>query len=197
MKPNSPLFALIPFVSLAVASPLTWGSTQIPLGGVSNGQFGTDFKVPTAPPNSGCHMSKAAQLAAQLATDSMDAVIETHFELGKEEFEQNRQGLYKDMHLNLDELRLIQLEGQEPIWVSEWDKIKMKAKGINFFDMYVLFRLLGCIAKHFRLKHGHSILPSRIPTTANPCADDTEQEDQQEGQECHRGTRQGQPASQP
>lgn len=39
-------------------------------------------------------------------------------------------------NLNLDELRLVQLsEGQEPIWMTELEKIEAKAKGLRFFDV--------------------------------------------------------------
>jgi len=38
--------------------------------------------------------------------------------------------------LNLDELRLVQLsEGQEPVWMTELEKIEAKAKGLHFFDV--------------------------------------------------------------
>ncbi|KAJ8523501.1 hypothetical protein ONZ45_g16 [Pleurotus djamor] len=37
--------------------------------------------------------------------------------------------------LDLAEQRLVQLEGQAPQWVSEMDKIRLKAKGISFFDI--------------------------------------------------------------
>ncbi|KAG1764805.1 hypothetical protein EDD22DRAFT_881994 [Suillus occidentalis] len=39
-------------------------------------------------------------------------------------------------NLNLDELRLVQLsEGQEPIWMTELEKIEAKAEGLRFFDV--------------------------------------------------------------
>ncbi|KAG2039859.1 hypothetical protein BDR03DRAFT_916407 [Suillus americanus] len=39
-------------------------------------------------------------------------------------------------NLNLDELRLVQLsEGQEPVWMTELEKIEAKAKGLRFFDV--------------------------------------------------------------
>jgi leucyl aminopeptidase len=53
--------------------------------------------------------------------------------------------------LDLNELRLVQLEGQDPVWMTELDKvlsitliwhliatvrqIKIKAQGLRFFDM--------------------------------------------------------------
>ncbi|THV03282.1 Zn-dependent exopeptidase [Dendrothele bispora CBS 962.96] len=36
---------------------------------------------------------------------------------------------------DLSDKRLIQLEGQDPVWMSERDKISLKAQGINFFDI--------------------------------------------------------------
>jgi len=42
---------------------------------------------------------------------------------------------YPGFDLDLNERRLIQLEGQEPVWVTELDKINLKADGINFFDI--------------------------------------------------------------
>ncbi|KAG1728093.1 hypothetical protein EDB19DRAFT_168915 [Suillus lakei] len=39
-------------------------------------------------------------------------------------------------NLNLSELRLVQLsEGQEPVWMTELEKIEAKAKGLRFFDV--------------------------------------------------------------
>jgi leucyl aminopeptidase len=39
-------------------------------------------------------------------------------------------------NLNLDELRLVQLsEGQDPVWMTELEKIEAKAKGLRFFDI--------------------------------------------------------------
>ncbi|KAJ8590145.1 Zn-dependent exopeptidase [Rhizopogon salebrosus TDB-379] len=39
-------------------------------------------------------------------------------------------------NLDLDELRLVQLsEGQEPVWMTELEKIEAKAKGLRFFDV--------------------------------------------------------------
>ncbi|KAG9219152.1 hypothetical protein CCMSSC00406_0001562 [Pleurotus cornucopiae] len=37
--------------------------------------------------------------------------------------------------LDLSEQRLVQLEGQAPQWISELDKIQLKAKNVNFFDI--------------------------------------------------------------
>ncbi|KAI3612472.1 hypothetical protein WG66_009955 [Moniliophthora roreri] len=37
--------------------------------------------------------------------------------------------------LDLNEQRLIQLENAEPMWMSERDKIALKATGVNFFDI--------------------------------------------------------------
>lgn len=45
------------------------------------------------------------------------------------------QAEYPGYSLDLAELRLVQIEGQEPTWVSELEKINMKAQGVNFFDI--------------------------------------------------------------
>jgi len=37
--------------------------------------------------------------------------------------------------LDLNELRLVQLEGQDPVWMTELDKIQIKAQGLRFFDI--------------------------------------------------------------
>ncbi|THH17620.1 hypothetical protein EW146_g3223 [Bondarzewia mesenterica] len=37
--------------------------------------------------------------------------------------------------LDLNNLRLVQLEGQSPIWMTELEKIHAKAKGVKFFDI--------------------------------------------------------------
>ncbi|THG98571.1 hypothetical protein EW026_g3651 [Hermanssonia centrifuga] len=42
---------------------------------------------------------------------------------------------YPGVSLDLNERRLVQLEGQAPAWVSELDKINMKAAGLRFFDV--------------------------------------------------------------
>lgn len=42
---------------------------------------------------------------------------------------------YPGFSLDLNELRLIQLEGSSPEWVTELDKINLKAQGVNFFDI--------------------------------------------------------------
>jgi len=42
---------------------------------------------------------------------------------------------YAGFTLDLDALRLVQTEGQEPVWMTEMDKIRAKAHGINFFDI--------------------------------------------------------------
>ncbi|KAK0498466.1 peptidase [Armillaria luteobubalina] len=38
-------------------------------------------------------------------------------------------------HLDLDAQRLVQTEGQAPVWMTELDKIKLKALGAKFFDI--------------------------------------------------------------
>jgi len=42
---------------------------------------------------------------------------------------------YPGFSLDLNAQRLVQMEGQPPVWMSEWDKIKAKAQGIKFFDI--------------------------------------------------------------
>jgi len=42
---------------------------------------------------------------------------------------------YPGYDLNLNELRLVQLEGREPVWMTEYEKIQAKAEGLNFFDI--------------------------------------------------------------
>lgn len=38
-------------------------------------------------------------------------------------------------NLDLNVPRLVQFEGQEPVWITELDKIEAKARGIKFFDI--------------------------------------------------------------
>ncbi|EKM59666.1 uncharacterized protein PHACADRAFT_170253 [Phanerochaete carnosa HHB-10118-sp] len=47
----------------------------------------------------------------------------------------NIQNEYPGYSLDLAALRLVQVEGKEPIWVPELEKINMKAQGVNFFDI--------------------------------------------------------------
>ncbi|KAI0079660.1 peptidase [Panus rudis PR-1116 ss-1] len=42
---------------------------------------------------------------------------------------------YPGFSLDLSERRLVQLEGQEPVWMTELDKINLRAQGIQFFDV--------------------------------------------------------------
>ncbi|KAG6832969.1 hypothetical protein H0H92_004853 [Tricholoma furcatifolium] len=42
---------------------------------------------------------------------------------------------YPGYSLDLSAQRLVQLEDKEPTWISELDKVKLKAKGVKFFDM--------------------------------------------------------------
>jgi len=42
---------------------------------------------------------------------------------------------YPGFDLDLNAQRLVQLEGQEPIWMTELEKIQAKAQGIKFFDI--------------------------------------------------------------
>ncbi|KAJ3551860.1 hypothetical protein NM688_g4466 [Phlebia brevispora] len=44
-------------------------------------------------------------------------------------------GTYPGVALDLNERRLIQVEGQSPEWVTELDKINLKARGVHFFDI--------------------------------------------------------------
>ncbi|KAL4241566.1 Peptide hydrolase [Abortiporus biennis] len=46
-----------------------------------------------------------------------------------------QQETYPGFDLDLNELRLVQREGQSPEWITELDKINLKAQGINFFDI--------------------------------------------------------------
>ncbi|KIL68126.1 hypothetical protein M378DRAFT_185173 [Amanita muscaria Koide BX008] len=43
--------------------------------------------------------------------------------------------LQPGFNLDLSVPRLVQFEGQEPVWITELDKIEAKARGIKFFDM--------------------------------------------------------------
>ncbi|ETW84302.1 Metallo peptidase M28 [Heterobasidion irregulare TC 32-1] len=52
--------------------------------------------------------------------------------------------------LDLNSLRLVQMEGQSPVWMTELEKIHAKAQGIKFFDITEA-RELGYSA-HFREK---------------------------------------------
>ncbi|GJE84666.1 leucine aminopeptidase 1 [Phanerochaete sordida] len=45
------------------------------------------------------------------------------------------QSAHAGYDLDLAEMRLVQVEGREPAWVSELDKINLKAQGLNFFDI--------------------------------------------------------------
>ncbi|KAH0587350.1 hypothetical protein H2248_006150 [Termitomyces sp. 'cryptogamus'] len=42
---------------------------------------------------------------------------------------------YPGFSLDLNAQRLVELEGKTPIWMSELDKVQLKAKGIRFFDV--------------------------------------------------------------
>jgi len=55
-------------------------------------------------------------------------------EVGQKPFEIQEQQ-YPGFDLNLNELRLVQLEGQEPVWISELEKINLKAQRVHFFDV--------------------------------------------------------------
>jgi len=37
--------------------------------------------------------------------------------------------------LDLDEKRLVEFEGQSPVWITELEKINAKAQGVKFFDI--------------------------------------------------------------
>ncbi|KAK7695698.1 hypothetical protein QCA50_000334 [Cerrena zonata] len=47
----------------------------------------------------------------------------------------NQQTTYPGFDVDLNERRLIQLEGQQPVWLTELDKINLKAQGVGFFDI--------------------------------------------------------------
>jgi len=42
---------------------------------------------------------------------------------------------YPGFDLDLNNLRLVQLEGRDPVWMTEYEKIQAKARGLNFFDI--------------------------------------------------------------
>ncbi|KAH9948861.1 peptidase [Amylocystis lapponica] len=42
---------------------------------------------------------------------------------------------YPGFDLDLNEVRLVQLEGQPPVQMTELDKIKLRAQGVDFFDV--------------------------------------------------------------
>ncbi|KZP30643.1 peptidase [Athelia psychrophila] len=42
---------------------------------------------------------------------------------------------YPGFDLDLSAERLVQLEGQEPVWMTELEKIQIKAQGVKFFDI--------------------------------------------------------------
>jgi len=78
-------------------------------------------------------MHKAFTLLLALAS----VAIATPFGFGEKAqlpFDIHQQ-VYPGFDLDLNERRLVQLEGQEPTWVTELDKINLKAQGINFFDI--------------------------------------------------------------
>jgi len=62
--------------------------------------------------------------------------------------------------LDLNSLRLVQLEGKDPVWMTEIEKIQVKAQGFNFFDITEA-QELGSLA-HLRPK-----VESPFPTKPN------------------------------
>ncbi|KIM45995.1 hypothetical protein M413DRAFT_441056 [Hebeloma cylindrosporum] len=46
-----------------------------------------------------------------------------------------QQGSYPGFDLDLNALRLVQMEGESPVWMTELDKINAKARGLKFFDI--------------------------------------------------------------
>ncbi|KIM90560.1 hypothetical protein PILCRDRAFT_187745 [Piloderma croceum F 1598] len=42
---------------------------------------------------------------------------------------------YEGFHLDLSAQRLVEMEGQKPVWMTELEKIRAKAQGIKFFDI--------------------------------------------------------------
>ncbi|KAF8205140.1 peptidase [Pholiota molesta] len=42
---------------------------------------------------------------------------------------------YPGFDLDLNALRLVQMDGQAPVWMTELEKIRVKAQGIKFFDI--------------------------------------------------------------
>jgi len=51
------------------------------------------------------------------------------------QFSQEDFANYPGFDLDLNELRLVQLEGRDPVWMTEYEKIQAKAQGLNFFDI--------------------------------------------------------------
>lgn len=77
---------------------------------------------------------------------------------------------YPGFDLDLSELRLVQLEGQDPVWLSELDKVKhthhatkslldslrrlqinLKAQGVRFFDMCGVLALCDSSETHVHI----------------------------------------------
>jgi len=59
------------------------------------------------------------------------------------------QTTYPGFDLDLNSLRLVQLEGKDPVWMTELEKIQLKAQGFKFFDITEA-QELGSLA-HLRL----------------------------------------------
>lgn len=53
----------------------------------------------------------------------------------------NQQQRYPGFDVDLNERRLIQLEGQQPVWLTELDKV------LYFYNYLLLYRNLICISR--------------------------------------------------
>ncbi|KDR83532.1 hypothetical protein GALMADRAFT_235734 [Galerina marginata CBS 339.88] len=62
---------------------------------------------------------------------------------------------YPGFDLDLNALRLVQMEGKDPVWMSELEKIHMKAQGVKFFDITEAQELGSSVS--LRLKEKHSL----------------------------------------
>ncbi|KZT12990.1 peptidase [Laetiporus sulphureus 93-53] len=66
--------------------------------------------------------------------------------------------MYPGFDLDFNELRWVQLEGQEPVLMSELEKIELKAQGFKFFD----------VSETLNLGHRTHLTNARKPTYPTP-----------------------------
>jgi leucyl aminopeptidase len=66
---------------------------------------------------------------------------------------------YPGFNLDLNSLRLVQLEGKDPLWMTELEKIQLKSQGVKFFDITET-QELGSLA-HLRLNESSFPTPNR------------------------------------
>ncbi|KAF8639864.1 hypothetical protein AX17_001119 [Amanita inopinata Kibby_2008] len=66
--------------------------------------------------------------------------------------------IHPGFDLDLDALRLVQFDGQDPVWITELDKIRAKAQGIKFFDITETQDLAS--PQHMHPGNEHIIYPS-------------------------------------